>query len=61
MLREVTDGLGVSPNQVVVAWLVAHGDVPIVGATRVEQVEEAVAGARLTLDDDLVARLDAPA
>ncbi|GCE78113.1 oxidoreductase [Cellulomonas biazotea] len=61
VLREVADGLGVSPNQVVVAWLVAHGVVPIVGATRVEQVEEAVAGARLTLDAGTLARLDAPA
>ncbi len=52
---------GVSANQVVLAWLVAHGVVPIVGATRVEQVEEAVAGARLSLDADVVARLDAPA
>ncbi|QHT56931.1 aldo/keto reductase [Cellulomonas sp. H30R-01] len=61
VLHDVARELGVSANQVVIAWLVANGVVPIVGATRVEQVEEAVAGARLTLDDDLVARLDAPA
>ncbi|GGO65260.1 aldo/keto reductase [Nonomuraea cavernae] len=60
VLREVSSELGVTPNQVVLAWLLADGYVPIVGVSTMAQLDEAVGAADLKLDDDLRARLDAP-
>ncbi|MET8868219.1 aldo/keto reductase [Nonomuraea sp. NPDC004580] len=57
-LREVAGELGATPNQVVLAWLIGGGVVPIVGVSTMEQLEEAIGGARLTLDAELRARLD---
>lgn len=61
VLHEVAGELGVTATQLVLAWLVAHGVVPIVGVTRMEQLDEALAGVQLRLDPALVARLDEPA
>ncbi|WP_113700392.1 aldo/keto reductase [Nonomuraea lactucae] len=58
-LREVASELGVTPNQVVLAWLLADGHVPIVGVSTMAQLDEAVAAADVKLDDELRARLDA--
>ena len=58
-LREVAGELGATPNQVVLAWLIGGGVVPIVGVSTMEQLDEAIGGARLTLDDSQRARLDA--
>ncbi|MEV4801005.1 aldo/keto reductase [Nonomuraea sp. NPDC049421] len=58
-LREVAGELGATANQVVLAWLIGGGVVPIVGVSTMEQLEEAIGGARLTLDAELRARLDA--
>lgn len=60
-LRSVAADLGVTANQVVLAWLTAQGIVPIVGASTLAQVEEAVGAADVKLDDELRARLDDPA
>ena len=53
---------GVSQAQVALAWLLAKPGVtaPIVGATRLEHVEEALAAEELTLGDDELARLEEP-
>lgn len=59
VLREVADELGATPNQVVLAWLMADGVVPIVGVSTMEQLEEAIGAAGLKLDADLRARMDA--
>ncbi|MFD2349302.1 aldo/keto reductase [Nonomuraea ferruginea] len=48
------------PNQVVLAWLLADGHVPIVGVSSMAQLEEAIAATELKLDDDLKSRLDTP-
>lgn len=58
-LREVAAELGVTVNQVVLAWLMADGHVPIVGVSTAAQLDEAVAAAHIKLDDDVRARLDA--
>lgn len=60
-LREVAAKLGVTPNQVVLAWLTggAPAVLPIVGASTVAQLDETIAAADLTLDDEIRARLDA--
>ncbi|GGK71720.1 oxidoreductase [Sphaerisporangium melleum] len=61
VLREVARELGATPNQVVLAWLIAQDIVPLVGASSLAQVEEILGAAELKLDDDLRARLDDPA
>lgn len=60
VLREVARELGATPNQVVLAWLLADGHVPIVGVSTLPQLEEAIGGSELKLDEELKARLDAP-
>ncbi|MCP2167606.1 aldo/keto reductase [Goodfellowiella coeruleoviolacea] len=63
VLRAVAAELGATPNQVVLAWLLA-GDppvLPVVGVSTVAQVEECLAATELTLDEEVLARLDAPA
>ena len=52
--------LGVPPAQVALAWLLQNPAVtaPIVGATKIGHVEDALAAAELTLDSDQIARLE---
>ena len=59
-LREVADGLGASPAQVVIAWVLARGEdvVPLVGARRRDRLDEALGALELTLDDATLDRLD---
>lgn len=51
---------GLSPASVAVAWTLAHPGVTsaIIGATRPDQLHASIAGAELTLDDDLKALCD---
>ncbi|MEU4574547.1 aldo/keto reductase [Nonomuraea sp. ATR24] len=57
-LREVAGELGATPNQVVLAWLMAGGHVPIVGVSTMAQLEEAIGAADVKFDDALRRRLD---
>ncbi|RZU52398.1 aryl-alcohol dehydrogenase-like predicted oxidoreductase [Krasilnikovia cinnamomea] len=60
-LAEVARDLGVTRNQVVLAWLLG-GDppvFPIVGASTLDRLDEVMDAAALTLDPELRARLDA--
>ncbi|MEV7806258.1 aldo/keto reductase [Microbispora sp. NPDC088329] len=59
VLDEVAGELGATRNQVVLAWLRAQGIIPIVGVSSMAQLEELLVD--IKLDDELVARLDAPA
>ncbi|WP_405141060.1 aldo/keto reductase [Sphaerisporangium sp. NBC_01403] len=61
VLREVAGELGATPNQVVLAWLIGQGVVPIVGASSIAQLDELLGARDVKLDDDLRARLDDPA
>ncbi|WP_435176751.1 aldo/keto reductase [Actinacidiphila sp. bgisy145] len=56
VLSEVAGELSATPNQVVLAWLMRQGIDPIVGASRVEQIEEALAVRGVRLDDEQAAR-----
>lgn len=61
VLDEVSAELGATPGQVVLAWLMG-GPVPIIpvfGVTSVEQLEEVLGAADLTIPQELRARLDA--
>lgn len=57
-LRETGDAHGVSAAQVATAWAVAKGTVPIVGVTKVPQVEDAAQAASLSLTSDEVLSLE---
>jgi aryl-alcohol dehydrogenase-like predicted oxidoreductase len=59
---EVAAERGVPPAQVALAWLLAKPAVtaPIVGATRVAHLEDALAAEQLTLSDEEIARLEEP-
>lgn len=59
-LRKIAAELGATPNQVVLAWLAASRPsiIPIAGASTVEQLEELLGAADLTLDTETMARLD---
>jgi aryl-alcohol dehydrogenase-like predicted oxidoreductase len=59
---EVAAARGVSTAQVALAWLLHKPGVtaPIVGATRLEHLEDALAGERLSLSDEEIALLEEP-
>ncbi|ACL60683.1 aldo/keto reductase [Methylobacterium nodulans] len=64
LLREldaVAEAHGATPAQVAIAWLVARPGLtaPIASATSLAQLDELIAGARLSLDPAAIARLDA--
>ena len=52
-LREVADGLGASPAQVAIAWVLARGEdvVPLLGARRRDRLDEALGALDVTLGD----------
>ena len=58
-LTAVAGELGVPRGQVVLAWLVAHSIHPILGGSKGEQLDAALAGASLDLPTEFLARLDA--
>jgi 1-deoxyxylulose-5-phosphate synthase len=59
---EVTAARGVSTAQIALAWLLHKPGVtaPIVGATKLEHLEDALAAERLSLSADEIARLEEP-
>jgi aryl-alcohol dehydrogenase-like predicted oxidoreductase len=61
-VAEVAAEAGVSSAQVGLAWLLHKPGVtaPIVGSTKVEHVEEALAAESLSLSDEQIARLEEP-
>jgi len=61
-LAEVAAARGAPPAQVALAWLLSRPGVtaPIVGATRLGHVGDALAAANLTLTDEEVSRLNEP-
>ena len=61
-LAEVAAERGAPPAQVALAWLLHKPGVtaPIVGATKLEHLDDALAAAELALSDDEVARLEEP-
>lgn len=60
---EVAERYGVSPQRVVLAWLLSRSPVliPIPGASRPESIRDSVASVALALDDDDLRLLDAGA
>ena len=62
VVRTVADERGVKPAQIALAWLLGKPGVtaPIVGATKLRHLDDAIAAVDLTLNDEEVARLEAP-
>jgi|SRR5690606_23632060 len=56
VLDEIAREIGATKNQVVLAWLLAQGISPIVGASRVEHIEEAMRARSLTLTEEHLRR-----
>ncbi|MFI9152527.1 aldo/keto reductase [Streptomyces sp. NPDC053367] len=56
VLDDVAGDLSATRNQVVLAWLMRQGIAPIVGASGVEQIEQALAARCVRLDDEHLAR-----
>jgi aryl-alcohol dehydrogenase (NADP+) len=51
----------VSPSQIAIAWLLHRGiTAPIIGATKIEHIEEAVEALEIKLDSDDMKRLETP-
>ncbi len=60
-LHQVAHEKGVKPSQVALAWLLHKGvTAPIIGATKVQHVEDAVAAVDVKLSNEEVLRLEQP-
>jgi 1-deoxyxylulose-5-phosphate synthase len=60
-VEEVAKEKDVTPAQIALAWLLHKGvNAPIIGATKIEQLEEAVASVEIKLSSDDMKRLEEP-
>jgi aryl-alcohol dehydrogenase-like predicted oxidoreductase len=61
-VRSLADERGLPPARIALAWLLGKPAVtaPIVGATKLDHIEDALAAVDVTLSEDEVARLEAP-
>jgi aryl-alcohol dehydrogenase (NADP+) len=61
-VAEVASAHGVKPAQVALAWVLRQPGItaPIIGASKMSQLEEAVAALNITLSEDETRRLDEP-
>ncbi len=57
-LKEIADKHGVAIAQLPVAWAIAKGTLPIIGVTKVYQVEDAVKAAALKLTDEEIETME---
>ena len=57
-LRSVASEAGTTPNQVILAWMIKQGVIPIFGASRDEQMDENLGAASLELTDEQMATLN---
>jgi aryl-alcohol dehydrogenase-like predicted oxidoreductase len=62
VVREVAEERGLPPARIALAWLLGKPGVtaPIVGATKLRHLEDAIAATDVTLSEEEVARLEAP-
>jgi len=60
-MRTVGDRYGISPAQVALAWAIAKGTTPIIGVTKVTQVQEAAQAASIVLTEEEIRTLEASA
>lgn len=60
--KEVADARGVPPAQVALAWLLSKPAVtaPIIGATKLKHLDDAIAAVEVALTEEEVSKLEAP-
>jgi aryl-alcohol dehydrogenase-like predicted oxidoreductase len=58
-MRQIGGKYAVSPAQIAAAWAIAKGTLPIIGVTKVEQVEAAAKAAEIVLTAEEVSELEA--
>lgn len=58
-LRQIGGRYNASPAQIATAWAIAKGTLPIIGVTKVGQVEDAAKAAEITLSAEEVSELEA--
>lgn len=56
-MKAIGKKYGATPAQIGTAWAIAKGTLPIIGVTKVEQVEEAAKAAEIKLTSDEIKRL----
>lgn len=61
-VQKVAADLGVKPAQIAYAWVLAKPDItsPILGATKLYQLDEAIAALDIKLDEETIAALEEP-
>ena len=57
-LKQIGNQYNVTPAQIATAWAIAKGTLPIIGVTKVHQVEEAAAAAQIILTADEITLLE---
>ncbi|MDE6851731.1 MAG: aldo/keto reductase [Lachnospiraceae bacterium] len=57
-LKQIGEKHHASPAQIATAWAIAKGTLPIIGVTKVSQVEEAAGAAQIRLNAEEVSRLE---
>ena len=62
VVREVADGARPAPAQIALAWLLGKPAVtaPIVGATKLGHLQDAIAATEVSLTEEESSRLEAP-
>ena len=58
-MRQIGGKYDASPAQIATAWAIAKGTLPIIGVTKVEQVEAAAKAAEIVLTADEITELEA--
>ena len=58
-LRQIGGKYNASPAQIATAWAIAKGTLPIIGVTKVGQVEDAAKAVEITLSAEEVSTLEA--
>lgn len=58
VMRTIGEKYGVTPAQVALAWAIAKGTTPIIGVTKLPQVDDAVKAMNVSLTDDEMRRLE---
>lgn len=57
-MKSVASDMDVKPAQIAIAYTISKGFIPVLGATKVEHVEDAVAAASLTLKAEHIRRIE---
>ena len=57
-LKEIGEAHNITTSQTAIAWALAKGTLPIIGVTKVKQVEEAAAAMDVRLTEEEIQKLE---